>query len=211
MNLMGGESAFIEKMDSVFIAPPTFRSSSYKSEIHEMTEMVAGEMGQYAHGNQPIQHMVYLYDYAGAPYKAQWHAREVMERLYSSGASDGKGLCGDEDNGQTSAWYIFSAMGFYPVCPGSKEYAMGSPLFKEATLYLENGKRFSVKAKRNVPQNRYIQRATLNGRPFDKCYLTHDQIMTGGILKLEMGKDPNPGWASEIGSRPHSLSDRIPE
>lgn len=207
MESMGGEDAFIARMDEVFTTPPTFRSSYYKHEIHEMTEMVAGDMGQYAHGNQPIQHMIYLYDYAGVPYKAQYHVREVMDRLYSSGTEDGRGFCGDEDNGQTSAWYVFSAMGFYPVCPGSSEYAFGSPLFSEMSVKLENGKTFRVKAVGNSGTNVYIHKAKLNGKEINRSYITHDEIMNGGVLEFEMSDSPNISWASSPESRPHSLTD----
>ncbi|MDY3979978.1 MAG: GH92 family glycosyl hydrolase [Tidjanibacter sp.] len=206
IDLMGGDEAFIAKIDSVFTEPPTFRSSYYKGEIHEMTEMVAGNMGQYAHGNQPIQHMIYLYNYAGVPYKAQQHLREVMQRMYHSGIDDGRGLCGDEDNGQTSAWYVFSAAGFYPVCPGSLEYVIGSPLFKKTEFNLENGKKFTVKAIGNSDKNIYIQSARLNGRPYNCSYITHNDIMRGGVLELKMGSQPALGWGADDDSRPHSMS-----
>lgn len=209
IELMGGEERFVAKMDSVFMTPPTFRSDYYKKEIHEMTEMVAGNMGQYAHGNQPIQHMIYLYDYAGVPYKAQMHVREVMDKMYSSGKTDGKGLCGDEDNGQTSAWYVFSAAGMYPVCPGSLEYALGSPLFDEIKINLENGKQFRIKAIGNSDENVYIQSAKLNGIAMDKCYLTHQELMNGGTLELVMGNEPNIKWGSDPALRPHSMSDLL--
>lgn len=206
MELMGGEEVFVSKLDSVFTVPPTFRSSYYKREIHEMTEMVAGDMGQYAHGNQPVQHMIYFYDYAGVPYKAQKHLREVMDKLYSSGIQDGKGLCGDEDNGQTSAWYVFGASGFYPVCPGSLEYAIGSPLFEKIRIRLENGKHFVVKAAGNSSRNVYIQSAKLNGKELRRSYLTHSEIMNGGTLELVMGCNPNKEWGRDPDCRPHSMN-----
>ena len=117
-------------------------------------------MGNYAHGNQPAQHMIYLYDYCGQPHKAQWWVREVMDRLYSAKPD---GYCGDEDNGQTSAWYAFSALGFYPVCPASDEYAVGSPLFKHATIHLENGNDIVIEAPENSPENRYVGSMTFDG------------------------------------------------
>jgi len=206
INLMGGDASFISRLDSVFTAQPTFEYSNYRTVIHEKKEMVACNMGQYAHGNQPIQHAIYLYDYAGAPYKAQKHVREVMDKLYSSGLSDGKGLCGDEDNGQTSAWYVFSSMGFYPVCPGSGEYVLGSPLFKEVTLTLENGRTFTVKAPNNSTGNVYIQSATLNGKPFDRTFIRHDEITSGGILEFKMGALPNKTWGTAYRNRPFSMT-----
>ena len=126
--LMGGGKEFLKMLDSVFVVPPIYDDSYYGVRIHEITEMQVANMGNYAHGNQPAQHMIYLYDYVGQPWKAQYWVREVMDRLYSA---EPDGYCGDEDNGQTSAWYVFSALGFYPVCPASDEYAVGSPLFKK--------------------------------------------------------------------------------
>lgn len=206
IDLMGGDEKFIEKMDSVFIAEPTIDMRHRRGVIHEMTEMIACKMGQYAHGNQPIQHMIYLYNYAGAPYKAQYHAREVMDKLYSSGWEDGTGLCGDEDNGQTSAWYVFSAMGFYPVNPVSHEFIIGSPLFGEISLSLNNGKTFTVKANNNSSDNVYIQSAMLNGESFERGFITYNEIMNGGVLEFEMGPEPNKEWASAEEFRPTSLS-----
>ncbi len=204
INLMGSEQAFIERMDEVFTAHPICNHVRKGWVIHEMTEMIAGGMGQYAHGNQPIQHMPYMYNYAGVPYKTQYHVRQIMDRLYSSGYSDGKGLCGDEDNGQTSAWYIFSAMGFYPVAPGTNEYIIGSPLFEELSVKLENGKTFTVKANNNSKENLYIQSAKLNGAPFNESFITHSQVIDGGVLEFEMGSEPNKNWAKD--SRPFSLT-----
>ncbi|WP_289225378.1 GH92 family glycosyl hydrolase, partial [Bacteroides acidifaciens] len=136
IDLMGGKKEFNTMMDSVFVIPGKLGMES-RGMIHEMREMQVMNMGQYAHGNQPIQHMVYLYNYSGEPWKTQYRVREIMDKLYTA-APDG--YCGDEDNGQTSAWYVFSALGFYTVCPGTDEYVVGSPLFKSAKLHLENGK-----------------------------------------------------------------------
>lgn len=204
IRLMGGEEAFVARMDSVFTAAPTFDHSKYKRVIHEMAEMAAINMGQYAHGNQPIQHMIYLYNYAGKPYKTQQHIAEVCDKLYTSGRADGKGLCGDEDNGQTSAWYVFSSLGFYPVCPGTSQYVIGTPRFEEAVIALENGREFKVRAVNAAPGNIYIQSATLNGEPFEESYITHNQITAGGELVFVMGDCPNKEWASA--SRPYSMS-----
>jgi predicted alpha-1,2-mannosidase len=203
INLMGGKEKFSAKMDSIFTTKPTFDYSNYKRVIHEMTEMVLCDMGQYAHGNQPIQHAIYLYNWTGQPYKTQARVREVMNKLYKSSES---GLCGDEDNGQTSAWYVFSALGFYPVCPGSLQYIIGAPLFKEASIQLENGKIFKVLGKNNSAENMYIQSAKLNGQIFNQSYITHNQIIAGGVLEFVMGNKPNKQWATN--SIPFSMSDK---
>lgn len=207
MGLMGGEEAFAARLDEVFTMPPKFDNSYYGFTIHEIREMQIADMGNYAHGNQPIQHMIYLYNYAGQPWKAQQRAREVMERLYHPGPD---GYCGDEDNGQTSAWYVFSAMGFYPVCPGTPQYVMGSPLFNEITLQLENGNTFVIKAEGNSPQHVYIQGGELNGQPFEQAWLDYDVVQSGGQLQLKMGAAPAKGWAASPGARPYSLSSEKP-
>ena len=201
IQLMGGDEAFGKKLDGVFYTPPDVNVGTYRGMIHEMTEMVALNMGQYAHGNQPIQHMIYLYDYIGQPWKAQARAREVMGRLYQSTPD---GMCGDEDTGQMSSWYVFSALGFYPVTPGTTEYLIGSPLFDRATVTLPNGKKFVVTAKMNGPQRPYIRRANLNGKEFSKTFLTHDQIVNGGELVFEMTSAPDYKWATAPESRPES-------
>ena len=140
-------------------------------------------MGNYAHGNQPAQHMIYLYDYAGKPEKAQWWAREVMDRLYSSKPD---GYCGDEDNGQTSAWYVFSALGFYPVCPASDEYAVGSPLFRKAVIRLENGERIEIEAPDNAPENRLVRSMSVDGKRLERPFLNHSEIAKGAAIRFEM-------------------------
>jgi len=205
IDLMGGDGAFVAKLDSVFSMPPVFDCAYYGFEIHEITEMVLGKMGQYAHGNQPIQHAIYLYNYAGAPWKAQYHVREVMDKLYSPLPD---GLCGDEDNGQTSAWYVFSAMGFYPVCPGQPEYVVGSPLFESVTLNLENGNRFVIKSEDNQPANVYIQSARLNGRSYTRNYLRHEDIRNGGELVFKMGDQPDTKRGTAPKDRPYSMTKR---
>ncbi len=203
IDLMGGQKPFIDKLDAVFHAPPTFDFSYYGQQIHEITEMLIANMGQYAHGNQPIQHAIYLYNYAGQPWKTQHWARKVMDQLYTP---EPDGLCGDEDNGQTSAWYVFSALGMYPVCPGTSEYVLGSPLFKQATLHLENGKAFVIKAKNNSPKNVYVQEATFNGKAHTKTYLRHEDILQGGKLSLRMGDEPNRQWGTGPDDAPYSMS-----
>ena len=174
IDLMGGEKVFVEMLDSVFTVPPHFDDSYYGFPIHEIREMTVMNMGNYAHGNQPVQHMIYLYNYAGEPWKTQYWARQVMDRFYTPTPD---GYCGDEDNGQTSAWYIFSALGFYPVCPASDEYVMGAPLFKKATIHLENGKTFEINAPENSADNIYIDNLKLNKKNYTRNYITHSDIM----------------------------------
>ena len=175
-------------MDSVFILPPIFDESYYGAVIHEIREMQIMNMGNYAHGNQPIQHMLYMYNYSGQPWKAQHWIREVMDKLYTP-APDG--YCGDEDNGQTSAWYVFSAMGFYPVCPGTDEYVLGTPYFKEMKLHLENGKTVTISAPNNGDDKRYISSMTLNGKEYTKNYLTHQDLLNGASISYKMDAKPN--------------------
>lgn len=201
--LLGGDQAFIAKLDAVFDAPAEFKPGTYGAPIHEMREMVLGQMGQYAHGNQPIQHMPYLYAYTSEPWKAQRWTREVMRKLYNATED---GYPGDEDQGQTSSWFVLSALGFYSVCPGVDQYVIGSPAFPKATITLEDGGEFVVEADGNSPENVYIQRATLNGRPFEQNYLTHEEVTSGGVLKLQMGPEPNRDRGVRPQDRPYSVS-----
>ncbi|MCU0783841.1 MAG: GH92 family glycosyl hydrolase [Verrucomicrobia bacterium] len=202
VKLMGGDEVFGAKLDGVFYSPNTARPGTYGRPIHEMTEMIALNMGQYAHGNQPIQHAIYLYDYVGQPWKAQSRLRQVMSLLYQPTPD---GLCGDEDNGQTSAWYVFSALGFYPMCPGDTTYAIGSPLFDRATLKLPGGKTFTVVAEENGPQRVYIRGAKLNGAAYDKVYLRHEDIVNGGEVVFRMTSAPDYKWGSSPEARPPSV------
>ena len=210
-NLLGGLAQLSGKVDSMLHAPRAFRTGSYGQTIHEMREGYDADMGQYTHPNEPVHSALYMYDYAGAPYKTQARVRDVLERLYKSGVGSGDGYLGDEDNGQMSAWYLFSAMGFYPASPGHPEYAIGSPLFGSVVIHLENGKLFRVLAKHNSRTNRYIQSAKLNGVVYSKSYLTHAAIMQGGTLEFEMGSSPSR-WGA--GSLPTSItpvsSNRVP-
>ncbi len=203
INLMGGEKNFITKMDSVFTVSNKFKVGTYGRVIHEMAEMEMANLGQYAHGNQPIQHMIYLYNYAGEPWKSQFWAREVMKKLYNATED---GYPGDEDQGQTSSWYVLSALGFYSVCPGTDEYVIGSPLFRKATITMEDGKKFIVEANNNDTQNVYIQSATLNGKSFDKNYVQYKDIINGGTLKFEMGSQPNKNRNTTKDAAPFSLT-----
>lgn len=202
-DLMGGHEPMVARLDSMFVAPNTYNYGTYGFVIHEIAEMVALDMGQYAHGNQPVQHAIYLYDYVGQPWKTQYHIRNVMDKLYNPGS---KGYCGDEDNGQTSAWYVFSAMGFYPVCPGMPEYAIGSPLFKKVTLHLSGGKTFIVSAANNAADRPYIQKAMLNGEELSRNYLTHDELLKGGELTLSMDSVPNTQRGTQPADLPYSYS-----
>ncbi len=203
INLMGGEQKFTHMLDSVFSVPPVFDESYYGQVIHEIREMQIMNMGNYAHGNQPIQHMIYLYNYAGQPWKAQYWLRQVMNRMYTP-APDG--YCGDEDNGQTSAWYVFSALGFYPVCPGTDEYVLGAPLFKKATLHFENGNNLVIEAPQNNDENIYIESMTLNGKEYSKNYLKHEDLLKGGVIHYDMNAKPNLSRGTEKKDYPYSFS-----
>jgi predicted alpha-1,2-mannosidase len=203
VNLMGGKQKFVAKLDSVFTLPPIFDNSYYGETIHEIREMQIANMGQYAHGNQPIQHMIYLYDYAGQPWKTQYWARETMNRMYKATPD---GYCGDEDNGQTSAWYVFSAIGFYPVTPASDQYALGAPLFKKITLNLENGKKVVINAPANSAENKYINTMQYNGKPYDKNWLSHSGLMQGATINLNMTAQPNKSRGIKNDDVPFSLS-----
>lgn len=203
INLMGGKKEFNTMMDSVFTMPPLFDDSYYGTVIHEIREMQIMNMGQYAHGNQPIQHMVYLYNYSGEPWKTQYWTREIMDKLYSATPD---GYCGDEDNGQTSAWYVFSALGFYTVCPGTDEYILGSPLFKKVTLHLENGKQVIINAPNNSKDNIYISSMTVNGQPYSKNYLTHGQLLNGAVIDYKMSSTPNKERGTKESDFPYSFS-----
>jgi predicted alpha-1,2-mannosidase len=203
IDLMGGPDHFVGKLDEVFEMPPDFDASYYGFTIHEIREMQIVNMGNYAHGNQPIQHMIYLYNYAGAPYKSQEKIRDVLTKLYTPTPD---GYCGDEDNGQTSAWYVFSALGFYPVTPGVDQYVIGSPLFKKARIELENGNVFTITSEGNGTAKPYIQEAELNGNSYSNTYLSYEDLQNGGDLKFKMGDEPNREWGSSAESAPYSLS-----
>lgn len=202
IDLMGGKKIFVQMLDSVFSMAPTFDDTYYGGTIHEIREMQIAAMGQYAHGNQPIQHMIYLYNYAGQPWKTQYWAREVMNRMYKPTPD---GYCGDEDNGQTSAWYIFSAMGFYPVCPATSQYVMGAPLFKKLTLNLENGKKLVISAPQNSQQNRYVQAVKKDGTAYTRNWLDHFELQKGGKIELQMGDRPGT-WGAADADVPYSFS-----
>lgn len=201
--LMGGKKKFEAKLDEVFSLPPVFDDSYYGSVIHEIREMQIMNMGQYAHGNQPIQHMIYLYNYAGAPYKTQYWARQVMDKLYYATPD---GYCGDEDNGQTSAWYIFSALGFYPVTPATDQYVLGAPLFKEAVIHLENGKKIVINAAENSAENLYVKSLKVNNQSYSKNWLNHKELTNGAVLDFQMDNKPNKERGSQEKDFPYSMS-----
>lgn len=203
IDLMGGDEMFVQMMDSVFAVPPLFDDSYYGFPIHEIREMTVMNMGNYAHGNQPVQHMIYLYNYAKQPWKAQYWLRQVMNRMYSPTPD---GYCGDEDNGQTSAWYVFSALGFYPVCPGTDQYVMGAPLFQKATLHFENGNTLLIQAPENSEKNLYIESMTVNGQNYTRNYVTHSMLQQGGRIEISMGDEPNRHRGISADDAPYSFS-----
>ena len=203
IDLMGGKKEFVTMLDSVFNVPPLYDESYYGQVIHEIREMTVMNMGNYAHGNQPIQHMIYLYNYAGEPWKAQYWVRQTMDRMYSPTPD---GYCGDEDNGQTSAWYVFSALGFYPVCPGTDEYIIGSPLFKKATLHFENGNNLVIESSNNSAENVYIDSLQKDGADYSKNYLKHDELLSGGKLLFKMNSTPNKERGINQADLPYSFT-----
>ena len=203
IRLMGGKQTFNHMLDSVFNVPPLFDDSYYGGVIHEIREMQIMNMGNYAHGNQPIQHMIYLYGYSGEPWKTQYWIRQTMQRMYNANPD---GYCGDEDNGQTSAWYVFSAMGFYPVCPGAGEYVLGAPYFDEMTLHLENGRNVSIKAYGNTDDNCYVKSLTLNGKPYSKNYIKRSDLMQGAQFVYTMSPTPNYSRGTAESDAPYSFS-----
>lgn len=202
IDLMGGNKGFNQMMDSVFIIPGA-KGMKSRGIIHEMREMQIMNMGQYAHGNQPIQHMVYLYNYSREPWKSQYWSRQIMDKLYSATPD---GYCGDEDNGQTSSWYVLSSLGFYTVCPGTNEYVIGSPIFDSVKLHLENGKTVSIETNNNYDNNIYIDKLKVNGKKYDKNYFTHEQLLKGANVIFEMSDKPNKSRGIDDEARPYSFS-----
>lgn len=185
INLFGGNKNFTKKLDTFFEMSPTITPPKYVG--------VVGTIGQYVHGNQPSHHVAYLYNFAGQPWKTQYRARQVMEQLYRPGPG---GLCGNEDMGSLSSWYVLSAMGIYSVTPGNPVYMIGSPLFEKMTLKTEKDKEFTVIARNNSAENIYIQKASFNGQPFNRTWISHEEIVNGGVLEFEMGPQPNKKWAT---------------
>lgn len=200
INLMGGKERFNEMLDSVFLLPPVFDNSYYGFTIHEIREMQVMNMGNYAHGNQPIQHAIYLYGYSGQPWKSQYWVRQVMDRLYTPTPD---GYCGDEDNGQTSAWYVFSAMGFYPVCPGSGQYVLGTPYFKSMKLHLENGKQVNILSE---GKGCYVDAMSIDGKEYGQNYLDMDVLRKGVNIVYRLSESPNKVRGTQNEDAPYSFS-----
>ncbi|MER6154612.1 GH92 family glycosyl hydrolase [Streptomyces sp. NPDC001868] len=206
-NLYGGRGGLAQKLDTYFSTPETASPEfvgSYGGVIHEMTEARDVRMGMYGHSNQVAHHAIYMYDAAGQPWKAQQKVREVLSRLYA-GSGIGQGYHGDEDNGEQSAWYLFSALGFYPLVMGSGEYAVGSPLFTKATVHLENGRDLVVEAPRNSARNVYVQGLKVNGKAWTSTSLPHSLISKGGTLKFDMGPKPSR-WGTGESAAPVSIT-----
>ncbi|MCX6251001.1 MAG: GH92 family glycosyl hydrolase [Bacteroidetes bacterium] len=193
IKLMGGNDRFAQKLDALF-------HTDSKTTGRNQAD-ISGMIGQYAHGNEPSHHMAYLYNYAGEPWKTQSLVHQILTTLYHNGKD---GLCGNEDCGQMSSWYVLSAMGFYPVTPGSDIYVIGSPLFSKVTIHLENGRSFSITAKNISDRNFFLQSATLNGKPYEKSFIHHSDIMNGGELVFSMGDKPNKNWGTGPGNFPES-------
>jgi len=203
IDLMGGEQPFLEKLDGLFEGSNEYDVGTYGNVIHEIREMVAANMGQYAHGNQPVQHVAYLYTYARQPWKTQSRVREIMSKLYNASED---GYPGDEDQGGLSSWYVLNALGIYSVCPGTDQYVLGSPLFKKATLNLENGNVFVIEAENNSPDHVFIESATLNGKELLRNWITYEEITQGGKLHLKMSDQPNKQRGIRDEDLPFSLS-----
>lgn len=206
IGLMGGNKQFNTMLDSVFTQPPAFDDSYYGGTIHEIREMQIANMGQYAHGNQPIQHMIYLYNYSAQPWKTQYWVRQVLDRMYQATPD---GYCGDEDNGQTSAWYVFSSLGFYPVCPATDEYVLGAPLFAKTTLKLENGKTVEILGNQASAQNFYVNDLKVNGKSYTKNWLSHQELVKGGTLSFDMTSKPNYNRGATLDAAPYSMSTEL--
>lgn len=206
IDLMGGDETFTNMLDSVFSQTPDFDESYYGSVIHEIREMQIANMGQYAHGNQPIQHMIYLYNYSGQPWKAQYWVRQVLDRMYKATPD---GYCGDEDNGQTSAWYVFSSLGFYPVCPATDEYVLGAPLFPRATLKLENGKTIEIVSTNASKDNVYVKNLKVAGKTHEKNWLSHTALMKGTNLTFDMSPTANKQRGISKSAVPYSMTTEL--
>ena len=203
INLMGGNKKFTAQLDKVFELPPVFDDSYYGGTIHEIREMQIADMGNYAHGNQPIQHMIYLYNYAAEPWKAQYWSRQTIDKLYHPTPD---GYCGDEDNGQTSAWYVFSALGFYPVCPASDQYVLGAPIFKKAIVNLQNGKKVEITADKPSSENCYVKSMRVNGKNYNHNYLDYATLTKGAKINFNMSDTPNTSRGIRPEDAPYSLT-----
>ncbi len=212
--LYGNREALASKLDALFTEPTTVDYGSYGYLIHEIDEADSVNrltgLGQYNHANQPSHHIIYMYNHAGQPYKAQDHIRRVMDKLYTTGfrangVPDGSGYLGDDDNGEQSAWYVFNAMGFYPLALGSGQYVIGVPRVAEVRVKLQNGKTITVLAPGVNDVNRYIQSVRQNGKPYHKTYLLHSDLVEGATLEFTMGPNPST-WGTSPDSAPDSLT-----
>ena len=202
IRLMGGPDNFVAKLQTMFETNvPLYRKYDFLKQYPDMT----GWIGMYSHGNEVTWHIPYLYNYAGQPWWTQRRVRQIMDIWYGAGPL---GYCGDEDYGEMASWYVFSAMGFYPVAPGRPVYDIGCPLFEKATMDLGNGKTFTVEAKGVSAQNKYIQSASLNGEKIDRAWFTHEELQKGGVLVLQMGPRPNYSWGTDVKNLPPSLTAR---
>jgi predicted alpha-1,2-mannosidase len=194
--LMGGPDAFVRKLDELFEQPPAIEGGQAPPDL-------SGLIGQYAHGSAPSHHVAYLYGYAGAPWKSAARVHQIASSLYRTGP---EGLCGSDGCGQLSAWYLFSAMGFYPVNPAEGVYVVGAPQVDKATIELGGQRTFVIEAQDLSPVNRYVTGATLNGKPLDRCWVSHGDVAGGGTLRFTMGPEPNTAWASSPGAAPPSMT-----
>ena len=200
VKLMGGREKFVQKLNALFTTTvPLYSKFKFLGQYPDMT----GWIGMYSHGNEITWHIPYLYNYAGAPWMAQRRVRQIMDIWYGAGPL---GICGDEDYGEMSSWYVLSSMGFYTVSPGSLTYDIGSPLFNKSIIDIGNGKKFMVEAKNVSKQNKYIQSAELNGKSIDRPWFSHEELMQGGKLILNMGPLPNKAWGSSTEAVPPSMS-----
>jgi putative alpha-1,2-mannosidase len=191
VDMMGGDAVFSDRLDQLFTVSSTL-SGRHQPDI-------TGMIGQYAHGNEPSHNFAYLYNYVGRAFKTQERVRQIMDYLYTSSRD---GLCGNENCGQMSSWYVFSAMGFYPVTPGQDVYAIGTPIFDEVTIYLENGQTFTINSPGTSSEKKYIQSAMLNGNAYSKSFISHGDIVKGGELTFEMSSTPNIEWGFNLKDRP---------
>ena len=202
IGLVGGPEAMVAKLDKMFATPPTFHTGGYGGVIHEMSEMPPVNAGQYAHGNQPVHHVLYLYAAAGQPWKTEQWTRKMCATVYNAGP---KGFAGDEDNGEMATWYLLNAMGFYPLTPGCPEYMLTSPVFEKATIHLAHGKNFTVSASHNSDNAVYVQNRSLNGRDYTKTWISHEDVINGAKIQVEMGVAPKVRDV-KIDELPYSMS-----
>lgn len=200
--LMGGPNAFAAKLERMLALPPLFRAADYDFEIHEMSEMASAEFGQYAHSNQPVHHVLYLFAAAGQPWRTHYWVRRVLSELYSP---EPDGFAGDEDNGEMSAWYVLSALGLFPLCPGRPEYVLGSPLFERAELRLPGGSTFAIEARGAGPGAVYVRETLLDGAPHAPLWISHARVLQGGTLTCVMASEPDTGRTFAPGDLPSSI------